>query len=93
MNQVVFNFATGESLHRKGIKIDVNSRNVGKEEIKIENGKMIIEDGLSLGVLSRSTTETETYNCWMRKITFVFDEGEEYFIPDESEKDRYKTGS
>lgn len=93
MNEVVFNFATGESLHRKGIKLDVNSRNVGKEEeIKIENGKMILENGLSLGVLSRATTETETYNCWMRKITFVFDEGEEYFIPDESEKDRYKNG-
>ena len=89
-NQVTFTFGAQDPLMKKGVQLEINARNPGKNPgIVIENGKMIMQDGLVLVVLSRLQDPNQP-QVWLRKITFVLSEGQNQFQPEEvTERPRY----
>ena len=90
VNQVTFTFGAQDPLMKKGVQLDTKTRNKSKDPgIVIENGKMIMQDGLVLIILSRLQDDDQP-QVWLRKITFVLSEGQNQFQPEEAtEQARY----
>ena len=89
-NQVTFTFGAQDPLMKKGVQLDTKTRNQEKDPgIVIENGKMIMQNGLVLVVLSRLQYDDQP-QVWLRKVTFVLSEGQNQFQPEEAtEQARY----